>query len=281
VSACFRKAAGCSTDLHLAWPIPSSAQLAAGLQQKAQRLIPPFLKLLPETTKPEFYPAERDVRAEICSFAWWRGSVGRGLEFVVMRVANAVVAAVVLSVVLTGCVGGVSDSAPSAEQTATVAPMPTPITGDRDGDGELSEHEKQVLAKTSPRDYVLADGSTVVVDPALPLPAEVVAHVEAEAAPWIQLGKSREADSDGVTPPAAGLDEMYALLDRTAEATGKPIAFVFEVASATGNAQFEDVYVAIGSNSRSMGITPGDAATVAAASMPWVNGRNAELIVFE
>jgi hypothetical protein len=193
-------------------------------------------------------------------------------------IAPAIIAVAALA--LTGCVGGAQDSQPSAEPAAAVTPTPTPIPGDTDGDGVLSEFEKQVLAKTSPRDYVLADGSTVLVDPALPLPAEVVADVKTKAAPWIRLGLSREQDADGYTPPAAGHENMYALLAETSELTGKSVAFVYEALS-TDPSGWRDVFIAIGSNTQSMGITPGDAATVAAATSSWVEARDAELIVFE
>jgi hypothetical protein len=117
-----------------------------------------------------------------------------------------------------------------------------PVHGDRDRDGELLQHENQVLVKISPRDYVLADGSTVLVDPALPLPAEVVADVKAKAAPSVALAiQYRDGDELG-SPQQYTAEGTHKLLNETSVLTGTTIAIVSRTASVIpGSRRYETI----------------------------------------
>lgn len=94
-------------------------------------------------------------------------------------------AAVVLiaALLLTGCSSAdvVSGSSKAAEPGATAAATPEPIAGDLDGDGKVTEREKELLAKQS---YTLLDG-TVVPTPKQgePIPEAIIANIQAQAAP--------------------------------------------------------------------------------------------------
>jgi len=104
------------------------------------------------------------------------------------------------------------------------APEPISIPGDRDGDGKLSEFEKQLLARHAPKDYTMPDGSVVQLDPAQPLPELVKAVVIEQARPPAQ---ALSAANDIPANDAATL-EMFAFVDAKAEELGRPVVLVFE-----------------------------------------------------
>lgn len=109
--------------------------------------------------------------------------------------------------------------------TATPTATPTAIPGDADGNGSLSEFEKQQLARDAVRDYTMPDGSVVKVDPTKPLPPEVVAVIQEMAKPIVALNK----DASSVGPLILS---MRALCDQQTEATGRPIVIFHHAWSA-------------------------------------------------
>ena len=191
-------------------------------------------------------------------------------------------AALLLAALLTGCspasgdLAGLVPTAGPAPASETATPTPTAIPGDRDGNGTLSEFEKQILAKSAVRDYTMPDGSVVQIDPTQPLPAEVVAVVKSESAPTVQtLG--------------ATSDTQYALLDlmnnadSAAGATGRQIVFVYPTRNATDLfGAFEMVWATTASHTRSTGIAAVQSRdTVLADAQRWAGSRGYEVIVFE
>ena len=191
-------------------------------------------------------------------------------------------AALALAALLTGCSpagGDLGSLVPTAGQglaSETETATPTAIPGDRDGNGSLSEFEKQILAKNAVHAYTMPDGSVVQIDPTQPLPAEVVAVVKSESAPTVQtLG--------------ATSDTQYALLDlmnnadSAAGATGRQIVFVYPTRNATDLfGAFEMVWATTASHTRSTGIAAVQSRdTVLADAQRWAGSRGYEVIVFE
>lgn len=87
----------------------------------------------------------------------------------------------------------------------------------------MSEFEKELAAKNAVRDYTLANGSVVKVDPNAPVPAEVVADIQASAAaPIGGLNSSNPAD--------ASSNDAYTAMDQflaaKADAVGRPVIMV-------------------------------------------------------
>src|SRR5690554_5308299 len=101
-------------------------------------------------------------------------------------VAGAIAAGLI--VVLAGCVpssefdDGVTKLGGSPD-TATPAETAASIVGDANGDGKLSEFEKQLLAQNAPREFVMPDDSVVTIDPNEPLPPAVREALTALATP--------------------------------------------------------------------------------------------------
>ena len=191
-------------------------------------------------------------------------------------------AALALAALLTGCSpagGDLGSLVPTAGQglaSETETATPTAIPGDRDGNGSLSEFEKEQLAKNAVHAYTMPDGSVVQIDPTQPLPAEVVAVVKSESAPTVQtLG--------------ATSDTQYALLDlmnnadSAAGATGRQIVFVYPTRNATDLfGAFEMVWATTASHTRSTGIAAVQSRdTVLADAQRWAGSRGYEVIVFE
>lgn len=93
-------------------------------------------------------------------------------------------AALIAALLLTGCSNtDVFSGGTKAEPTTAAEPTPTVIPGDENGDGKLSEREKELLAKKAPRDYTMNDGTVVSIDPTQPMPTEVVEELTAEILP--------------------------------------------------------------------------------------------------
>jgi len=145
-------------------------------------------------------------------------------------------AALLLAVALCGCsAGGGSTSALApvvAEATPSAAPTPTEIPGDTNGDGKLSEREKEILAKNAPRDFTLTDGTVVIIDPQAPLPAEVVAALkERLIAPTEAYLRS---SSEELPARMGAIRDELALM---AAETGKGVIATFESKSNDGSGE--------------------------------------------
>jgi hypothetical protein len=117
-----------------------------------------------------------------------------------VRTATAAASGLLALAVLTGCTTG-PDTDPTPPATATAS---APIEGDSNGDGKLSEFEKQVLARNAPRDITLHDGTVVVVaTPGQPLPQPVIDQIAADATPG-----AAQTQTDDEFAPMAGIRSM-------------------------------------------------------------------------
>jgi len=152
-----------------------------------------------------------------------------------------------LAVTLTGCSahGGEATSSALAPVVASdepaTAPAPTATTGDTNGDGKLSEREKEILTKNAPRAFTLTDGTVVSIDPQGPLPAEVVATLKQRMAP---LGADVAAATTETTWKV--LDLIKTEADHVAASVGRGIVFTFQCESSY---DFESVTVWAASSS--------------------------------
>ncbi|BDI21296.1 hypothetical protein [Herbiconiux sp. L3-i23] len=181
---------------------------------------------------------------------------------------GAVAAGALLLVgVLAGCGPGGSPS--SSAESAT--PSAVPLEGDRDGDGQLSEFEKQVLARNAPREVALADGTAATVTPGEPLPQPVTDQIVAEALPAVA-----EVSSIDEFESFDGRKKLRALADRYAALLSRSVVIVYpdrsdywnwEVSSDAGDVAVTGIS---GTKDRD--------ATVAAAA-EWVESEDAYLIV--
>lgn len=143
---------------------------------------------------------------------------------ITIRTATAAAAVVLAMTALTGCTTGntslLSDTGTTPNAAATAAPAP--IEGDTDGDGELSEFEKQVIARHAPRDITLHDGTVVVVTPGQPLPQPVIDQIVADAAPG-----AAQAQTDDEFAPMAGRRSIREVATTYADQIGRIVVIVY------------------------------------------------------
>ena len=191
-------------------------------------------------------------------------------------------AALALAALLTGCSPASGDLAglvPGAGQglaSETATPTPTAIPGDRDGNGSLSEFEKQILAKNAVHAYTMPDGSVVQIDPTRPLPAAVAEVVKSESAPTAAaLGTARGYEKSDQ------LGNLMGKADSIQDTTGKGVIFVYPSVSTTP-AGDENVWATTASHTKSTGIAAvASRDTVVADAQSWASTRGYEVIVFE
>lgn len=130
--------------------------------------------------------------------------------------------AMTVAIALTGCAaasGSIGALIPAvASATPTVSPTPEQLVGDKDGNGSVSEFEKQLLAKNAPRDYTMPDGSVVKVDPTQPLPAAIVTVIRDLATPIVASNTSARGETLGAMYTA-----ITALADQQTAATGRSV----------------------------------------------------------
>jgi hypothetical protein len=136
--------------------------------------------------------------------------------------ATTAAAGLLAVAVLTGCTTGNAsipsdtDMIPQAAETASA-----PGEGDSNGDGELSEFEKQVLATNAPRDITLPDGTVVGVTPGQALPQPVIDQIAADAAPGV--AKTQTADEFA---PMAGIRSIREVASSYANELGRTVVIV-------------------------------------------------------
>ncbi|WP_210506110.1 hypothetical protein [Naasia sp. SYSU D00057] len=142
----------------------------------------------------------------------------------IIRTAAAAAALLALAA-LTGCTAGAGSVLPDTESSAPSigAASPAPIDGDSNGDGELSEFEKQVHAKDAPRDITLHDGTVVAVTPGQPLPQPVIDQIAADAAPGAALAQS----ADDERAPVAGMRSIREVAGSYADELGRTVVIVY------------------------------------------------------
>lgn len=155
----------------------------------------------------------------------------------------------------------------AATPEATQEPVLDPM--DLDGNGSVSEFEKQMAAKNAVRDYTLPDGTVVQVDPTQPFPEAVHSAVKAETVPLI-------AATQAFGTKAQYEVAMIAELDAKAAAMGRGIAVVFESSIYGGGTMW--VILASG-QSQAPFIGSADKASVVAQAETWTENRNYELII--
>lgn len=188
----------------------------------------------------------------------------------ILNTLTALAAAAALTAGLAAC-------APTADETPVVKPKPAATKPaaeqidpmDLDGNGSVSEYEKQIAAQTAVRDYTLPDGTVVAVDPTQPLPDAVKAAVKAETASPIDAART---SSDRGQAEVALIGE----LDEKAAATGRGIAVVFQTPSSFG-----PMWVILASGqTQAPFFGSADKASVVAQAEAWTDARDYELIVY-
>ncbi len=191
---------------------------------------------------------------------------------ITIRTATAAAAVVLAMTVLTGCTTGnasfLSDTG-TTPQAAATAP-PAPIEGDSDGDGELSEFEKQVQATNAPRDITLHDGTVVVVTPGQPLPQPVIDQIAADAAPG-----AAQAQTADEFAPIAGIRSIREVASSYANELGRTLVIVYRDFSVWGTISSVDE-----SGGTELAGTSDQDAMVAAAT-DWAESHDAYVVVVE
>ena len=191
---------------------------------------------------------------------------------ITFRTATAAAAVVLAMTVLTGCTTGnaslLSDTG-TTPQAAATAP-PAPIEGDSDGDGELSEFEKQVQATNAPRDITLHDGTVVVVTPGQPLPQPVIDQIAADAAPG-----AAQAQTAGEFAPTAGKRSIREVASSYANELGRTLVIVYWGFGVWGTISSVDE-----SGGTELGGSSDQDAMVAAAT-DWAESHDAYVVVVE
>ncbi|WP_130176901.1 hypothetical protein [Cryobacterium sp. SO1] len=196
-------------------------------------------------------------------------------------------AAMLLALTLTGCSASASSTnvlAPSARSASAVpTPTPTAIPGDTDGDGTLSEFEKQVAAQNAPRDYALPDGTVVSIDPKVPLPAEVVAAIRGQFAEYGAYALALSSHSD-VSEQQARSDvsaTFLADLDALAEALGKGIVLTYQAQSSVPGGGEETLWVCTASKGQYPVQALADGDKFNADVQAWAASRGYEVIYIQ
>ncbi|POH64777.1 MULTISPECIES: hypothetical protein [Cryobacterium] len=140
-----------------------------------------------------------------------------------IRAATAAGAGLLVLAVLTGCTTGDASFLPDTDRTPqATAAASAPIEGDSNGDGKLSEFEKQVLTMNAPRDITLHDGTVVVVTPGQPLPQPVIDQIAADAAPG-----AAQAQTADEFAPIAGMRSIREVASSYANELGRIVVIVY------------------------------------------------------
>ncbi|POH66065.1 MULTISPECIES: hypothetical protein [Cryobacterium] len=186
-----------------------------------------------------------------------------------IRTATAAASGLIALALLTSCTtGGASllpDTAPTPQATATAS---APIEGDSNGDGKLSEFEKQVLTRNAPRDITLHDG-TVIVTPGRPLPQPVIDQIAADAAPG-----AAQAQTDDEFAPMAGIRSMPEVASSYADELGRTVDIVY------GGGVWDTISSVDESGGTELAGTSDQEAMVTAAT-DWAESHDAYTVVVE
>ncbi|TIH28600.1 hypothetical protein [Subtercola vilae] len=173
---------------------------------------------------------------------------------------------------LAGCSSALTETAGTAIPSVaagTAAATPTPIPGDTDGDGKLSEFEKEQLASKAIRTYTMSDGSKVHFDPTQPLPDSVASDISDRAQE--AMSAVNHAGLDGDAQDAA-MKGMFAFVDTQAEAIGRPIVLVVFDNGSWGT------LTSIGLT-HSTGITGGSKENTLLLAQTWASNHGAALVI--
>ncbi|WP_022892395.1 hypothetical protein [Agromyces subbeticus] len=186
-----------------------------------------------------------------------------------IRTAGAAVSGLLTIAVLTGCTTGNASFLPDTDAQAA-ATEAAPIEGDSDGDGELSEFEKQVLARHAPRDITLHDGTVVVVTPGQPLPQPVIDQIAADAAP----GAAQTQTADEFAP-MAGTRSIREVANSYANELGRTVVIVYQGFGVWGTISTVDESGGPGLAGSS------DRDALVAAATDWAESHDAYVVVVE
>ncbi|KQO98358.1 hypothetical protein [Leifsonia sp. Leaf264] len=153
--------------------------------------------------------------------------------------------------------------------TAEATPTPTLVPGDKNGDGRLSEFEKQVLAQDAPKDYALADGTVMTVDPAQPLPDSVKADIVSGAAPAVDVFNADAGE---------GVEAVREYLNTKADQAGRGVVAVIHVYSNSDGM----VWGVLASNTKATitKATPDQASALVAAEA-WAAAKGYDVVVID
>ncbi|MFF2389145.1 hypothetical protein [Agromyces sp. NPDC058104] len=170
---------------------------------------------------------------------------------------------------LTGCTAVDTSSLLNTDTTSN-ADAPVPIEGDTDGNGELSEFEKQVLERNAPRDITLHDGTAVVVTPGQPLPQQVIDQIVADAAPG-----AAKAQTDDEFAPMAGIRSIREVASTYADQIGRTVVIVY-----WGSGAWSTISSVDASGGTELAGTSDQDAMVAAAT-DWAETHDAYVVVVD
>lgn len=188
-----------------------------------------------------------------------------------VRGTRSTLVALSLAVALSACSGPALAGADSPGDAAEVSETPAAevsIEGDLDGNGQLSEREKEILAQAAPRDYVLPDGSTIRIDPTVPLPQPVRDVIAAQGA-----GLSAQFTGDPMNDESV-LSQMWAFADLQLETTGRGVILVYAMPGDGGT-----WWCTAASGARSPVLASLNQQEILTASADWADSRNYDLVL--
>ncbi|QAY74052.1 hypothetical protein ET445_12595 [Agromyces protaetiae] len=183
------------------------------------------------------------------------------------RTRRAALTALLIVPLVAGCTPVDASFLPDTE-TALTAAATVPIEGDTDGDGELSEFEKQVLARNAPRDITLHDGTVIVVIPGQPLPQPVIDQIVADATPG-----AAQAQTEDEFAPVAGVRSIREVATAYANEIGRTVVIVYWGQGAWGTVSSVDE-----SGGTELAGTR-DQDTMVAAATDWAESHDAYVVV--
>ncbi|MHA6695619.1 hypothetical protein [Homoserinimonas sp. A520] len=163
-----------------------------------------------------------------------------------------------------------------AEPASTPTQEPAPDPLDLDGNGSVSEFEKQMAAQNAPREFIMPDGSVVIIDPREPMPPAVKEVIAQQAIPVVAPAKSNR---DFSPESVEGLiSEVRDYATAQAEATGISIVIVFSKPNGSGQMGWGSV----ASSRQSTGVVGGlNRDEVVSRVQSWADQTDHELIVID
>lgn len=188
-----------------------------------------------------------------------------------IRTSSAAAAGLLAFVLLTGCTTfDASFQLDTETNPQTAATAAAPMEGDSDGDEELSEFEKQVLARNAARDITLHDGTVAVVTPGQPLPQPVIDQMVADAAPG-----AAQAQTDDEFAPMAGIRSLREVAGSYANELDRTVVIVYWGIGAWGTVSSVDESGGTGLAGTS------DLDAMVAAATDWADSHDAYVVVVE
>lgn len=189
---------------------------------------------------------------------------------------TAIIAATVIGA-LAGCTATTAAPKPTHSSTAVAPPKPTtasvvkaPIVGDLNGDGVVDGWEKDQLARST---YLMPDGSRVAIPADQPIPAPVIAAVQASVAQ--AAGKSVVGASAEVMGAQAHASATAIAVESSK--LGRAIVPVFYVYSPNDGAY---VWTVGGAAQGTIKNSTSEPVALAAANA-WISSRTSQFVVVE